>query len=198
LIRFAAYDLYLYKRDKRKVQTVIIYSADVKKAADSLDIGVLVYAPLKVMMYGYDGNTIYKELETKLKAGHDLTDTDMLNLIFLPLMKNDIPKRELAEKSLRLAQTKQDKIKRDTCIASAFAFSLKYLNDDDITRILEVLKVANLETVLTRVITDERIEIAVKAIKKGLSLEDIADLTGLDIETVEALQEHEESERDRE
>ena len=37
-------------------------------------------------------------------------------------------------------------------------------------------------------IKDEKIEIAIKLLKKGLSVEDIADSTGLDIEIIEELQ----------
>jgi predicted transposase/invertase (TIGR01784 family) len=202
LIRFAMYDLRLYERDKRKMQTVVIYSSDVRKAEDSLNIGSLTYAPLKVMMGEYDGNAIYASLEAKLKAGHELTDADMLNLIFLPLMRNDISKAKLAEKSIELANTIHDETKRNTCIASAFAFSLKYLSDEEITRILEVLRMMSLDTaaamltdVAVEVVTKKQaIEIAKKLIKKGLSLEDIADSTGLEIADIKELQEQELSE----
>jgi len=194
LVRFAIYDLRLYERDKRKIQTVIIYSSDVRKADDSLNIGSLIYSPSKVMMYEYDGNAIYMALEAKLKSGQELTDSDMLNLIFLPLMKNDIPKRDLAEKSIELAQTIPDKNKRDICVASAFAFSLKYLSDEDIKRILEVLRMVNLETALTILAEDKTIKIAKKLLKKGLSLNDIADATELDMDTIKELQEQQKKE----
>jgi hypothetical protein len=188
LIRFTRYNLRLYERDKREIQTVIIYSSDVRKAADSLKIGSLTYTPTNVMMYEYDGNAIYANLEAKLKSGEDLTDTDMLNLIFLPLMRNDLPKKELAKKSIEMAQTIQDESKRDTCIASTVAFMSKYLNDDEITNILEVLKMTDIFTrLISERMTEREIEIAKKAIKKGISLEDIADLTGIDIDILEDL-----------
>lgn len=193
LIRFAMYDLRLYARDKRPVQTVIVYSSDVKKTDDSLNIGSLKYAPSKVMMYEYDGNTIYEDLEMKLKSRQDLTDVDMLNLIFLPLMRNDVPKRELTEKSIELAQTIPDKTKRDTCIASVFAFSFKYLSDEDIKRILEVLKMANIDTMLDMLFKDalneHDIEIARNLLQENIPIEVIAKTTALDIEVIKALQE---------
>ena len=75
LIRFAGYDLQLYKRDKRRIQTVVIYSSDVRKAADSIDIGSLVYAPTNVLMHEHDGDAVYyAELEAKIKNKQDLTD----------------------------------------------------------------------------------------------------------------------------
>lgn len=186
LIRFSNYCLRVYERDRRKIQTVIIYSSEVRKVADRLDIGALVYTPINIMMYKYDGNEIYRNLETKLRENQDLTDTDMLNLILLPLMKNDIPKYELTKKSVELAKTIEDKTKSDLCVASAIAFSSKYLSDDELKKIWEVFRMTD---VIGALIKEDRIEIAKKAIKKGLVLDDIADLTGLDIETIEELQE---------
>lgn len=197
LVRFALYDLRLYERDKRKIRTVIIYASDVRKTDDRLDIGSFTYAPDKVMMYEYDGNAIYADLESKLNSRQDLTDADMLNLIFLPLMKNDVDRIELVEKTIAMAQTIPDKTKRNICVGSAFAFSIRYLSDKDINRILEVVKMANLDTVLTKLIIDDRIEIAKKLLKKGLSVDDIAESTGLDVETINELQVKEDCENDR-
>ena len=195
LIRFALYDLRLYQRDKRKIQTVVIYSSDVNTAEANLDIGSVAFTSMNIMMSEYDGNIIFADLEKKLKEKQDLSDIDMLNLIFLPLMQNDLPKRELAEKSIELAQTISDKNKRDTCIASVFAFSQKYLNNNDIQQILEVLKMTDIATML---IEDTMIDIAKKAIKENLTLELISKLTGLDIETIKELQEQQENDENEE
>jgi len=156
-----------------------------------LEIGSLTYAPINVMLCNYDGDTIYSELEAKLKSGQDLTDADMLNLMFLPLMKNSVPKNELAAKSIELAQTIRNETKRDACIASAIAFMSKYLNDDEINNILGVLKMTD---IVTRIISDDRLEIAKRMLAKNKPIEEIAEFTDIPIETVEALQEELESE----
>jgi hypothetical protein len=184
------YDLRLHERDKKKVETIIIYSANVRKASNNLTIGSLKYTPTNVMMYEYDGNAVYTELETKLKNGQDLTDKDMINLIFLPLMRGDMPTKEAAKKSVEMAQTIKDKNKRDACIASTVACMSKYLNSYEITNILEVLKMTDIFTIalkeaLTDSMTAEYLKIIKNALKKGLSLNDIADLTELDIEEIE-------------
>jgi hypothetical protein len=41
LLRFADYDLRLYKQDRREVRTVVIYFSDVKAAAAGFKIGSL-------------------------------------------------------------------------------------------------------------------------------------------------------------
>ena len=189
LIRFAIYNLRLHEKYKREIKTVIIYSSDVKVTPPKLNTGTVGFTPQVVLMHDYDGNAIYTELEAKLNAQQELTDADIINLIFLPLMRNDIPKAELAEKSIKLAHTISDRTKREACVVSAFAFAIEYLGEIEINRILEVLKMTKLDRFFERMITNDRIEIAKKAIKKGLSSEDIVDLTELDIETIKELQE---------
>ena len=113
----------------------------------------------------------------------------MLNLIFLPLMRHSLPKRELAKKSIEMAQTIDDENKRDVCIASTVAFMQKYLNDNEMSNILEVLRmIGTWERILVNERIDERMEFSKKLLKKGMSVEDIVELTELDIEVIEGLQ----------
>ena len=72
----------------------------------------------------------------------------MLNLVLLPLMRHTIPRKELAVKSIELAQAIPDTAKRNACIAAAFAFASKYLDDDETNNLLEVLKMTDLATKL--------------------------------------------------
>ena len=206
LTRFSRYDALLYDRDGRKIHTIIIYSSDVRKIDESLDIGTLKYEPTNIMMYEFDGDSIYKDLETKLKEKQELTDIDMLNLIFLPLMRNNIPKAELALKSVELAKTIEDRSKRETCLVSAIVFTSKYLSENEINRIWEVAKVTDVigrliqqevdkevKVVVDKEVAVEKIkrakEIARKLLKRGIAINAISEDTGLDIETIEELQE---------
>jgi hypothetical protein len=186
--RYAGYDLRLFERDGRVVNTVIIYTADVKEADTALNIGSLTYNPQKVMMYDYDGDGIYKELNAKIKAGQELTDVDMLNLIFLPLMRNTLPRDELAVNSIKLAQTIPDTTKRNACIAAAFAFAGKYLNDDGKNKLLEVLKMSDLvDMLLEGAVTDKAMEIARNLLRLGMSVMDVTAGTGLDESAIRRL-----------
>ena len=190
--RFAVYDLLLYERDGRQIDTVVIYSSDVQNADAVLDTGTLRFNPQVVMFADYDGNTIFEELEEKLKSKQELSDSDLLNLIFLPLMKTEIPKDELAEKSIMMAQSIPNENKRTACIASIFAFASKYLEDTDLRKLLEVIKMSDLATML---IVDEREQIAKRALKKGLTIEDAAELTDLDIDAIKNLKDELDNEK---
>lgn len=189
LIRFAHYDLRLYERDRRNINTIIIYTADVKEAPAALKIGSLIYSPDKIMMGEYDGDAIYAELDTKIKTDSTLTDVDILNLIFLPLMRNTTPRDELAVNSVKLAQNIPDTAKRNACIAAAFAFAYRYLDGDKLEKLVEVIRMTDLATILiTDAKKEEKIAIAKKLLKRGISVEAIAEDTGLDESTIKKLQ----------
>jgi predicted transposase YdaD len=192
-IRFAHYDLRLYERYEREVNTVIIYTADVKDAPSELKIGSLSYHPDKIMMGQYDGNSIFEELDAKIKSGSALTDTDMLKLIFLPLMRHTLPRYDLAVNSIKLAQTIPDATKRDACIAAAFAFANKYVEKSRINELLEVLRMTELATMLVEDVRKETreetmMEVAKKMLRRGMSIEAIMEDTGLDDSTIRQLQ----------
>ena len=187
--RFFDYDLQIYNKYDKKVQTVIIYSSEVKKAAKTLDIGVAKYTPDVVMMCDYDGNAIFAELERKLKSKEKLTDADMLNLIFLPLLRCDVSKYELTEKSIELAKTIEDENKQNACIASTVAFMEKHLTDIEINKILGVLEMTKVANLLMQEGENKKaIEIAVSLLDV-LNVEIIAEKTKLTVEKVKELQE---------
>ena len=197
LIRFAHYDLRLFERDGRDVQTVIIYSADVKRPPDGLRIGSLTYAPDVIMMGDYDGKATYAALSEKIRSGGELTDIDIMNLCLLPLMRNDMPRGELAVNSIRLALTVEDKAKRDACVASAVAFSERFLSEAEESKIEELLRMSN---ILVRYLAEkveqgieggvevERSKIAKSLLQDGMSAHAVSKHTGLDEETVRQIQ----------
>ena len=186
LIKCAGYDLRLFERDGRLLHTVVIYTADVKEKPSTLNIGSLTYKPNIILMCEYDGNAIFSELKAKIKTKQELTDVDMLNLVLLPLMKNIIPRWELAANSIGLAQTIPDTTKRNACIAAAFAFASKYLDEHDIEKIMGVIRMTDLGTML---VMDERIQIAKNALREGATVVFTKKITGLDETVIQRLQE---------
>jgi len=75
------------------------------------------------------------------------------------------------------------------------------MSDVEINQMMEVLKVINLDTAIDMLLGDtiksiesKVLKIAKKALKKGIPIEDIAELTELDIETIKELQAQESEE----
>lgn len=179
------YDFRLFERDKRMINTVIIYSSNSKRIQNNLNIGVGNYTPQVIKMKDYDGDIIYNKLKGKIKNDIAFDDLDVVNLLFIPLMKSKQSKSKMAVKSINLARNIKDRFKQNMCIGSIFAFAYRYLNETEIKDILEVLKMTDLATILLH---DRDKEIAKKALQKGLDIETIRDLTDLDIETIKELQ----------
>jgi hypothetical protein len=197
LVRFAGYDVRLYERDGRRITTAIIYTADVKKAEAELNIGSMLYRPEKIMMNEYDGNVIFTELSNKITGEAEITDVDMLNLIFLPLMRNSIPRNELAINSFSLAQRIQDTTKRDACMVATFAFASRYLDEENIKGLVEVFRMTDVATMLIEdAVKDavsgakknEKLDIAKKLLKRGISIEAISEDTGLEEAVIKNMQ----------
>ncbi|MCL2775828.1 MAG: hypothetical protein FWD71_21150 [Oscillospiraceae bacterium] len=179
LVRFLDYDVQLYKRYKKNIQTVIIYSSDVKNIDDYLEIGSPLYYPMNIMMCKRDGNKIFSDLEVKLKATGELSDIDMQNLIFTPLMqwdKTNMSRKDLAVKTLEMAQTILNEDKRHICMASAVAFAQKYLNKNELSKLLE----AFMNTDLGTMIVGKAIKEAKKETKIEMAKEMILDNKPID------------------
>ena len=189
MLKCVGYDTRLYERDERLIHTVVIYTADVKTKPDLLNIGTLTYDPNVIPMANYDGNTIFTDIETKIKSGQDLVDADVLKLVLLPLMSHTMPRYELASNVIELAKTILDTPKRDACIAAAFAFASKYLDDENLKNLREVLEMTALvtEIVVDRVM-DEKMEIARSMLKDRVSIDFVSRHTGLDESTVREIQ----------
>jgi len=125
----------------------------------------------------------------KIKAGQDLTDIDMLNLVLLPLMRHTKPKRDLATSSIKLAQAIPDIAKRNACIAAAFAFASRYLDADETSKLVEVLKMTDIGAMLvTDALKERDVEIATTMLKDGVGISTISRYTGLDEAIVRQLQ----------
>ena len=185
IVKHLIYDTRLIARDGREVVTVIIYTSDVTAAPQGINGETLIYNPHIILMADYDGDKIYADLTTKLAEGLSLTDKDILNLLFLPLMRNTIPRSELAVKSVEIANTIPDRTKREACIAAAFAFAHKYLSESETGKLLEVLKMVDLTALL---VTEGKIEVAKEMLRAGETIIRIIQYTKLDKDTVLQLQ----------
>jgi hypothetical protein len=104
-------------------------------------------------------------------------------------MKHTIDSGELAVKSVQLAQRIPDAAKRNACIAAAFAFGSKYLDDEGLSRIKEALKMSDLATMFFNDgVEKSAVIIAKKLLRRGISADAVVEDTGLDESTVRKLQ----------
>ena len=88
LRRIAFYGARIVDRHNRVVNTAIIYSGRIESAPDLLQKGSLTYQVTNIYLKGMDGDEEYRRIKAKLDKGETLEESDLMKLIFLPLMKS--------------------------------------------------------------------------------------------------------------
>jgi len=141
LVRFILYDVLLHKQHKkRKVVTVIIYLAGVKRRKVILDFTTLLYKPYTIFLEEHDATEVLDRLEEKILNSKTLIDEDILNLLFTNYMKNDtISVEKKVECQIRLASHIQDDEAREVALATFVCGASKALNINDKRKLKEMV-----------------------------------------------------------
>ncbi|WP_409068555.1 transcriptional regulator [Clostridium sp. FAM 1755] len=189
-----------YEENKiiKKINVAVIYASNIEKAEDHFNIGSVGIDVKSVFMKTYDGDTIYKEAEQKIKNGIDLEDVDLMNLILLPLMKSIKDKHELIKDTIELAKEVKNEKNQYFIIAGVLTSTDKFIDEKyanmvrswlkmtKVEKIFEKEKEEAMEEAMNKAEKNKAIEIA-KNLMDILSVEMIAKKTGLSIEEVERL-----------
>ena len=195
LRRIAFYGARIVDRHNRVVNTAIIYSGRIESAPDLLQKGSLTYQVTNVYLKGMDGDEEYRRIKAKLDKGETLEESDLIKLIFLPLMKSKQIEAEMALKAAELAKAANNKF-TSFVIGAIVAITDNFLPEEYKKRLLEVLRMTQIEQWLREEGKLEgkiegklegQLEAARNALKKGLSFDDVAEITGLPKETVQKL-----------
>jgi len=175
-----------YKEKPHKVAIVVIYTGDIKSAEDSLDLGCMQLKIHQVFLSAFNGNTIYAELERKVRAKESLSDEDVMRFIILPLTaKND--KQELIETTVSLVKEVEDEYKQSFIIAGILSATDKFIDKNYSNKLkgwLKMTKVARLfeeekiEAINTK-LNERMIEVAKTLLEDNVDILTIMKSTGL-------------------
>ncbi len=196
LTRFLLYDARLYKKDKKQINTAVIYSGDIEKAQNNINIGSINYQVSNVYMKAFDGDKIFSDLQEKVDLKVKLTERDRLNLIFLPLMKSSTDKNEMAINAVELASKVEveDDDEKMLYIGAIVGISDKFIDKEYVLKLKERLKMTRVGMELRKDgieqgIKEGKLADANKMIKKGFTIDDIVEITELKREEVQKLYE---------
>lgn len=194
LIRFLLYDARLYKKDKKHINTAVIYSGDIEKALDNIKIGSIEYLVSNIYMKSFDGDEIFVDLYNKINRKEKLTEENKLNLIFLPLMKSKTDKNEMAIKVVELASKIDDDKEKMLYIGAIVGISDKFIDKEYVLKLKERLKMTRVGIEIRNEgieegIKEGKIDDAYKMVKKGFNINDIIEITGLRREEIQKLYE---------
>ena len=178
-----------------KVVVAVLYTGDIKKTTQELDLGGLRIQLEQVFLSNFDTDGLYTGLKAKIEAQEPLTDDDVMRLIILPLTQPDKKrKQQLIEDTVTLAKQVTDDGQQAFILAGILTATNKFIDPEYAERIKEWVKMTKVARLLVEdAVKDARttweIELARKLIKQGmLSTAAIADATGLDEAAVIQLQ----------
>lgn len=141
-------------------------------------------------MSSFDGDCLYKDLCDKIETEEKLNDKDKLNLIFLPLMKTKLNKNEMAINAVDLACRVKNDEEKMLYVGAIVGISDKFIDKEYIFKLKERLRMTKVGIELKKEgIKEAKLENALKMVIKGFSIEDIMEITGLNKEVIQKLQE---------
>lgn len=195
LRRFRAYEALLSFQTTKDVVTYVVYSNGIRNAKSILQTGINEYNVKAVSMYDKDGDIVIKEIEEKLNNNIEVTKQDLVALTFTPIMNGKLTKLDRIIKSIKIIKKINNDYRYDI-ESMLYAFADKFLDEKDLEKVKEEISMTKLGEMLVEDgikkgkiegKEEQAIETARIAIKKGLSNELIAELTGLSDKEIEII-----------
>ena len=195
LRRFRAYEALLSFQTTKDVVTYVVYSNGIHNTKSILQTGINQYNIKSISMYDKDGDIVIREVEEKLNNNIEVTKQDLVALTFTPIMSGELTKLDRIIKSIRIVK-KIDNDYRYDIESMLYAFADKFLDGKDLEKVKEEISMTKLGEMLVQDgiekgkvegKEEQAIETARIAIKKGLSNELIAELTGLSDKEIEII-----------
>lgn len=124
--RFLYYDASLFYKDKRKVRTIVIYSADIDDVETYIDAGTIKYEVEAFYMKNLNGDEKLEYLRNKINRGEHFTAEDILTLSFIPLMSGKESRSRRALESIELAEKISESNEKLQCLTLLYALFDKF------------------------------------------------------------------------
>ena len=138
-------------------------------------------------MASKNGDDVFKNVSDKISKGISLSKDDIISLSFSPIMGGQVSKLDRILNTIKLLKDIDITYRHDV-ESIIYAFANKFFSGKDLERVKEELKVTELgKSLIDEGKKEKAIEIAKKAILKGMDNETIQDLTDLSIEDIELI-----------
>ena len=154
---------------------------------DTLETGINKFKVNTISMASKNGDDVFKNVSDKISKGISLSKDDIISLSFSPIMGGQVSKLDRILNTIKLLKDIDITYRHDV-ESIIYAFANKFLSGKDLERVKEELKVTELgKSLIDEGKKEKAIEIAKKAILKGMDNETIQDLTDLSIEDIELI-----------
>jgi len=215
LHRFLRYDAWLAEHFQTRVRTVILYSAAVAHAPDSLDVGCAEYRVENVYLKAFDGDDTLETVATHLANGA-WEPADRIRLALALQMRHSESADEVLERMLALTRQLEDEYEQAYVTTLILGINGNRLSNAQRERLREGLKMTSIvreiwhdaldegmakgmekgieigmekgiEQGVAKGIDEGKKEVARAMLAKGMETAIIAELTGLGLTEVKAL-----------
>lgn len=208
LYRFLEYDVRLARQYETTLRTVVLYHSDVVSAPSELDIGTAQYRVENVYLSTLQGDVALDDVERHLRNG-EWEPGDRIRLGLALAMHVEHPSQSF-ERVLRLIPEVPDETERDLVVGTMLALGEHALSAEQriqlqkelrlVSKIAEELYQEGLQEGLQKGLQEGRQEglqegrqeglatVAERMFRKGASLADVVDMTGLSPAEAKAIQ----------
>ena len=180
-------DRYLKEGKQPDIHMMVLYTADIEKSKTVFSRTACKIQVEASYMTGLPSEEWLKEARRGI-ADHAVTDEILMHLVLLPLTyKGEEKKQEAIRVCVDLARQLPDKEQETFALAGILTFTDKIINDETKRYIKEVLGMTQVGKMLmddARQETKKRT--AKNMLKRGDTLEDIAEVLEVSIETIKA------------
>ena len=179
---------------------IVIYTGDVEEAKGSFETKCLTLSMEQVFISKLPEEEIYQSIKSKLENNETLSDTELMQLIILPLTgKGKEAKQQIIENVITLTKQIKDETKQVFVLSGVLVATDKFIDEkyaDNIRRYLSMTKVARLyeEEKLEAVNLarkderrETRLEMIESFIKAGTDTLTLMEATGLTREELEEI-----------
>lgn len=188
LRRFKYYETALEWKTKKEVKTYVIYTNGISNPRTSYNSGFNSFQVKAITMINLDGDKILEDLITKAKSKITLSDLDLLNLIFVPVMGGNHPVSSKIITAFKILQSQN--IDTENITAMLFDFANKFLSEKDLNKIREMIRMTKLGKMIYE---DGKLKgvmlVALNLLKENVDINIIHKTTGLSEEQIIKLKE---------
>lgn len=145
LLRFAQYNLAVvayYHAPGLRVYTVVIYGPGIPEAPDTLDTGSNVFQVRNLFLGQEDAEAVLARLRDKQASGEPFEATDRIDLVLLPLMRQQRPLEEVLREVAAIAAG-LPREERARTIGALVGLAYHYVDEAVSAELLEGLRMAN-------------------------------------------------------
>lgn len=129
MARFLYYDASLYYKSRKNINTIVVYSSEIKDATASLNCGTIRYDVNSFYMSSFDGDSKLENIKCKVENNIELAEQDIMTLSFIPLMTSKKSKSDITLESIEVAKNIKSDSEKNNCLMLLYALFDKFGDD---------------------------------------------------------------------